>query len=64
MYELLYVRVWILPVVYIENDMKMLIFSRLVMDEMPRVLTGIFVIEAGFSKEEVDQVMVLQALPS
>ena len=54
MYELLNVRVRILLVVYIENDMKMLIFSRLVMDEMPGVLTGIFFIGAGFGEEEVD----------
>ena len=53
-YELLNVRVRVLPVVYIENDMKMLVFSRLVMDEMPGVLTGIFFIGAGFSEEAVD----------
>ena len=34
--------------------MEMLIFSRLVMDEMPGVLTSIFFIEASFSEEEVD----------
>lgn len=53
-YELLNVRVWILPIVYIENDMKMLIFSRLVVDEMPGVLASIFFIGADFGEEEVD----------
>lgn len=54
MYELLNVRVRFLLVIYIKNDMKMLIFSRLVMDEMPGMLTGIFFIGAGFHEEEID----------
>ena len=54
MYELLNVRVRFLLVVYIKNDMKMLILSRLAVNEMSGVLTGIFFIGAGFGEEEID----------
>lgn len=60
-YELLDVGIQILPVVYIENDVKMLIISWLVVDEMPGVLAGIFFIGAGFGEEEVDEIVVLQS---
>ena len=54
MYEPLNVHVRFLLVIYIENNIKMLIISRLVIDEMLGILTSIFLIGASFNKEEID----------
>ena len=56
MHELLDIHVQVLPVVYIKNDVKMLIVSQLSVNEMLSVLTDIFLetIRAGFDEKEVN----------